>query len=328
MSSLLPNGEEGRQFIGEEFLDQDVYIANIEDDGNFVMNAGYDPPGSVFEPAANESSSYFVSNCNETPADGFENSLSLQPPILDVMENEVPYHMNYSSGQYSYDIINHSGVSCSAEESDNVQGTYVYSQIPTVYLDGIEGKLTDESGQILQFLDAENQPIVYINELPPGVQFTPLSSSGMMLEGQYVDEFSNPVDSTLVDEEILSKDESYYFVDEFGNELILNEASDVYQDEMSTTLTSPNLSSYDCQPPAKRFCLTVEENEADSLVCDECGAVFKKDQYLEYIKHVDVCVIDGICKAFMHSETAKLSANSGSILEPSSANSISVSFTC
>uniref|UniRef100_A0AC34QMN1 C2H2-type domain-containing protein n=1 Tax=Panagrolaimus sp. JU765 TaxID=591449 RepID=A0AC34QMN1_9BILA len=306
--SLLPNGEDEQQFIGQEFLDQNVYIANIEDDGNFVMNSGYDPPGSVFEHAANDNSAYYVSNCSEAPADGFDNGLSLQPPTLDVMENEGSYQMVYGNGQYGYDMINHSEVGCPIEESDDAQGTsYLLSQIPTVYLDGVEGKLTDESGQILQFLDAENQPIVYISELPPGVQFTPLNNSAMLLETQYIDEYGVPIEPTMVEEEISSKDESYYFVDEFGNELILEDSANTLQDGSETRY--PNSSSYDCQPPVKRFCSTVEKDEVESLVCEECAAVFKHDQYSEYIKHVDICVIDGICKAFMQSGTTSFNCD-------------------
>ena len=49
-------------------------------------------------------------------------------------------------------------------------------------------------------------------------------------------------------------------------------------------------------PPSKRA--RVEDSkDGDSLICDECGVVYPTARYSDFLKHVDVCVVDAICKA-------------------------------
>jgi len=305
MSSLLPNRGDDPEFIEQEFLGDNEYINSNPEDPNFVLNPGYEPPSSVFENAANEGPVYYVSGHDRSPnAEGFDNGLSLQPPTLDIMERESQYQISYpgtSSNDFHYEILDDDRNRISTETGINQGETYILPHIPTIFLNGVEGKVTDEAGQILQFFDADNQPISYLNELPSGVTFIPLSSDSLVVNAQYVDEFGNPIDPILAAQAIAAKD-GYIFVDESGNEIVfedsLNESvetqNNVHVVGQESTSQSVNEK---IAPPAPKRSRVEESKEGDSLICDECGVVYPTSRYPDFLKHVDACVVDAICKA-------------------------------
>lgn len=218
MSSLIPNADDS-QFIDEEFLENNVYINSIEDDNNFVLNTGFDQPNSVFGQSNNEGSSFFTQT-NSPNNNEFDGTLSLQPPTLDVVDNETEFFD--ASNSYEYEIIDDVNEGPHEQNDNQNKDSYIITNIPTVVYRGVEGKFTDDAGQILQFYDADNQPVTYFEELPDGVHFTPLSQQQYVVDTQYVDEYGNYVDPSLITSEVLSKEGGYILIDEAGNEFMYN----------------------------------------------------------------------------------------------------------
>uniref|UniRef100_A0A914XVR9 C2H2-type domain-containing protein n=1 Tax=Panagrolaimus superbus TaxID=310955 RepID=A0A914XVR9_9BILA len=301
MGSLLRNQDEEDTYISQRYLSNDVYIEHhLEDDSNFVLNNGYEPPESVFERSAIEEDEggYFVhQDSNVTTDENYENSLSLQPPTLDVMDNEMQqqYEVSYteggsneSDGSQQYEIIQHN-------ISDNNVLSDDYSQVSIVY-QGVEGKLVDEHGALLQFYDSNNHLVTYFDEeLPPGVHFVP-NDNMVIQKVQYYDDFGNLVDTSNVINNHESNKEDYCLYDEYGNEVILDNAVQ----EQSFNGQKFEVISQHFEPETVTTANSnVQEKRATTdkksdYICDECKAVYGKHQYREFVAHLDYCVVEAL----------------------------------
>lgn len=214
MSSL--QDEHDGNFIQQRFLTTDVY--HLEDDTTFVLDHGYEPPESVFERTADDDSNYYVAEDGVPTSDSFGNALSLQPPTLDVMDNEIQqqYEVAYTEATHEDE--------CSQQQFEVVQENESASIIDdfspgTVIFHGVEGKLMDEHGALLQFYDSDNHPVTYFeNDLPEGVHFVP-SENLVAPKIQYCDIYGNIVDSSNADP---TNKQDYYLIDEFGNQMMFD----------------------------------------------------------------------------------------------------------
>uniref|UniRef100_A0AC34EZ96 C2H2-type domain-containing protein n=1 Tax=Panagrolaimus sp. ES5 TaxID=591445 RepID=A0AC34EZ96_9BILA len=313
MGSLLRNQDEEDTYISQRYLSNDVYINHpLEDDSNFVLNNnGYEPPESVFERSAveDEEGGYFVhQDGNVTTSENYENSLSLQPPTLDVMDNEMQqqYEVSYtdggsneSDGSQQYEIIQEN-----ISDTNNILNDDYISQVSVVY-QGVEGKLVDEHGALLQFYDSNNHLVTYFDEeLPPGVHF--VSNDNMVIQKvQYYDDFGNLVDSSNVINHESNK-EDYCLYDEYGNEVILENTvqEQTFNGQKFQVIAQQfepeTINTANSEVQEKR---TSADKKSD-YICDECKAVYGKHQYREFVAHLDYCVVEALIQCINSSQPA------------------------
>jgi hypothetical protein len=315
MGSLLHNQDEEDSYIPRQYLSNDVYLQ--EDETNFVLTNGYEPPESVFERSAidEEGERYYVREAENVLSDESYTSLSLEPPTLDVMDNEMQqqYEVSYSGEsndasqqQQQYEIVQEENSNFS--NSNDLNDDYI-SQVSVVY-QGVEGKLVDENGALLQFYDTNNRLVTYFDdELPPGVHFVP-NENLVIQKVQYVDGFGNLVDTSNVVEHESNK-EDYCLYDEYGNEIIIDETSqdEIYSGQKFQVITPQqfepqpiNAAAAVAKSNAKQNASTTDKKS--DYICDECKAVYSKEQYREFILHLDYCVVEALIKCVRSSQPA------------------------
>jgi hypothetical protein len=298
MGSLLRNQQdEEDSYISQRFLSNDVYINHLEEDTNFVLNHSYEPPESVFERTAEEDATYFVHEDGVSASESFENSLSLQPPTLDPMDSGIQQHFevsytdgsNESDGSHQYEVIQENGCS----ETNAINSDYI-SEGNVVY-QGVEGKLVDENGALLQFYDSNNHLVTYFDEgLPPGVHFVP-NEEVVIQKVQYYDDFGNLVDSSNG----FAQSKDFCLYDEYGNEVIIDAT-----DEGSYNGQKFQVISQQFEPQA----LTIGQSKRNAAekkftyVCDECKTAFQKHAFREFAHHLDSCVVDALIRAISQNQ--------------------------
>uniref|UniRef100_A0AC35FT89 C2H2-type domain-containing protein n=1 Tax=Panagrolaimus sp. PS1159 TaxID=55785 RepID=A0AC35FT89_9BILA len=314
MGSLLHNQDEEDSYIPRQYLSNDVYLQ--EDETNFVLTNGYEPPESVFERSAidEEGEGYYVREAGNVLSDESYTSLSLEPPTLDVMDNEMQqqYEVSYTGEsndapqQQQYEIVQEENSNFS--NSNDLNDDYI-SQVSVVY-QGVEGKIVDENGALLQFYDTNNRLVTYFDdELPPGVHFVP-NENLVIQKVQYVDGFGNLVDTSNVVEHESNK-EDYRLYDEYGNEIIIDETSqdEIYSGQKFQVITPQQFERQPINAAAVVAKSNVKQNASTTdkksdYICDECKAVYSKEQYREFILHLDYCVVEALIQCVRSSQPA------------------------
>uniref|UniRef100_A0A7E4VPA6 C2H2-type domain-containing protein n=1 Tax=Panagrellus redivivus TaxID=6233 RepID=A0A7E4VPA6_PANRE len=309
MSSMHQNDESDPNFDGQQYLGDNVYIDHLDDEGAYGLNAAYDPPGSVFEHAATDNVEYYVDESAGTSVDAnnFDGNMALAPPTLDMMDTDLQQEFDVAyepqqPGDEQHHVESYyeeMPVATRAEDAVNMgastsaDGNYMNTMDGLIVYQGVEGRLLDQMDGPVQFFDSNDQPIVYYNgDLPDGVRFVQtenLVDSGAV---QYVDEYGNFVDPPTNEVK-----EGYVLLDEYGNEVVMDNNGCVNGQEVEIVTSAPPFPDH-----AKRLSAahTAKRSKAElsryNYVCGECNVCYPRGQYRDFVKHLDLCVIHALVR--------------------------------